>query len=47
MDAFKLTSLSRQDNIIGEVGVSTNAISSAINTIIKLGYIVNNITVIN
>ena len=47
MDAFKLSGLSRQDDIIGEVGFNTNSISSATNTVIKLEYIVNNIAVIN
>ena len=47
MDAFKLSGLSRQDDIISEVGVGTNAISSTTDTVTKLGYIVNNIAVIN
>ena len=46
-DAFKLSGLSRQDNIIGEMGFDTNSISSATNTVIKPGHIVNNIAVIN
>ena len=46
IDTFKLSGLYRQDNIIGKIGVGTNAISSATNTVIKPGYIVNDITVI-
>ena len=47
MDTFKFSGLNRQDNITGKVGISINTISSATNTVTKLGYIVNNIAVIN
>ena len=47
MDAFKLTSLVRQDDIMGEVGVGTNAVSNTTDTVTKPGHVVNDIAVIN